>query len=77
MRVCDRCGNKVIQRDVSKNTRLVAIYQRAAAYMFNTVDLCDDCLNKLDDCKNKAESYFMVNKENPSEIFDTVKYWRD
>ena len=76
MIVCDRCGNKI--KRVKDNTRkTLIIYSSAGAYIGHSVDLCDDCLREYERVKHLSESYFMVNKEKPSEIFDTVKYWTD
>lgn len=76
MIVCDRCGAKIIKvKDATKKS--LVIYSRQAAYIWHPVDLCDECLREYEKFTHKAESYFMVNKEKPSEIFDTVKYWSD
>lgn len=76
MIVCDRCGNK-IPKVTDKTKRTLTIYQRAAAYIHRQVDICEDCSRVIEDVIQKAQSYIMVNKENPSEIFDSVKYWTD
>lgn len=74
MIVCDRCGNKIIRStDDTKNT--VTIYRAQGAYIGHYVDLCEKCIREFDDYIGKAQSYFMVNKENPIGIFDGVKYW--
>ena len=74
MVVCDKCGKKITYPD-SYTKKTITIYSAAGAYMGHNVDLCKDCIRKLDDYRNRAESYFMINKENPIEIFDNVKYW--
>ena len=74
MIVCDRCGKKIIFEN-NKTNQTLFIYERAAAGNWHKVDLCKDCLIELDDYKKIVESYFMVNKDNPRDIFDKVKYW--
>lgn len=74
MIVCDRCGNKIIRvHDRTKKT--LTVYSHEAAYIGHHVDLCDDCLREYERLTQKAESYFMINKEKPSDIFNGVKYW--
>ena len=74
MIICDRCGEKIIdQTDKTKQTLFV--YEAAAAGIWHEFDLCRDCLRELEDYKKRAESYFMVNKDKPRNIFDNVKYW--
>lgn len=76
MLVCDRCGAKIAQpNDRTKKT--LTIYSRAACYIGHYVDLCDDCVREFDGFMRKAESYFMVTGEKPSEIFDDSHYWTD
>lgn len=76
MIVCDRCGKKITDtRDREEWNPF--IYERAAAGMWHKVDLCKDCSRELEDYKKRAESYFMVNKDNPKDIFNGVKYWSD
>ena len=76
MTVCDRCGKKITNK--TDNTRKsLFIYSAAAAGIWHGVDLCEDCLYELENYKKIAESYFMVNKDNPKGIFDNVKYWSD
>lgn len=76
MIVCDRCGKKITYTN-DKTKQTFFIYERAAAGIWHNVDLCKDCSIDLDDYKKRAESYFMVNKDNPKDIFDEVKYWSD
>lgn len=76
MIVCDRCGSKILTTTAETKQSLI-IYQRQAAYIGHNVDLCEDCRRELENVIQKAQSYFMVNKEKPSAIFDTVKYWSD
>ena len=74
MIICDRCGNKIVRTtDSTKNS--VTIYRAKGAYIGHYVDLCTDCNRKLEEYIGKAQSYFMVNKENPINIFDGTKYW--
>lgn len=74
MIVCDRCGKKITDK-IDKTKQTLFIYEAAAAGIWHEVDLCRDCLRALEDYKKRAESYFMVNKDNPKDIFDNVKYW--
>ena len=76
MIVCDRCGKKITYKN-NKTEQTLFIYERAAAGNWHNVDLCKDCLNELEDYKKRAESYFMINKDNPEDAFDKVKYWSD
>ena len=76
MIVCDRCGKKITD-EMSKTKQTLFIYERAAAGIWHNVDLCKDCLYELENYKKRAESYFMVNKDNPRDVFEEVKYWSD
>ena len=76
MIVCDRCGNKIIKRkDDDDDKKIVTIYRTQGAYIGHYVDLCDKCNREFEKYIGRAQSYFMVNKENPINIFDSVKYW--
>lgn len=76
MIICDRCGKKIADKiDNTKQTPF--IYKTEGAGIWYNVDLCRDCLRELEDYKKRAQSYFMVNKDNPKDIFDKVKYWSD
>lgn len=74
MIVCDRCGKK-ITRTTDKTKKTLTVYSAKAAYIGHIVDLCEECNRELEDYLGKAESYFMVNKENPKNIFNDVTYW--
>ena len=74
MVICDRCGKKITNtKDKPKKT--LTVYAAQAAYIGHIVDLCDECQREFENYIGKAESYFMVNKDNPVNIFDDVKYW--
>ena len=74
MVVCDRCENKIYKM-TDKTKKTLTIYTAQAAYIGHNVDLCDECQRELEKYIGKAESYFMVNKDNPVNIFNSVKYW--
>lgn len=76
MIVCDRCGNKITKM-TDKNKKTLTIYSAQAAHIGHNVDLCDECLRELENYIGKAESYFMINKDNPVNIFDKIKFWGD
>ena len=76
MTVCDRCGKKITKK-TDDTRRSLFIYSAAANGIWHGVDLCEDCLYKLENYKKIAGSYFMVNKDNPRDIFIKVKYWSD
>ena len=74
MIVCDRCGKKII-KVTEKTKRHLTVYHASAAYIGKIADLCDDCQREFDTFIGKAQSYFMVNKDNPNHSFDELKYW--
>ena len=74
MVICDRCGKKITDK-TDKTKQAPFIYETAGSGIWHNVDLCKDCLYELENYKKRAESYFMVNKDNPRDIFDSVKYW--
>ena len=74
MIICDRCGNK-IARTTNDTKNTVTIYRAQGAYIGHYVDLCENCNRVFKEYIGKAQSYFMVNKENPIDIFESVKYW--
>jgi len=74
MIVCDRCGKK-IDRVMNETRQSLNIYSTEGCYIGHSVDLCKECYQEYEIIKRKAESYFMVNKDKPSGIFDNVKYW--
>lgn len=76
MLVCDRCGKKITFANNSTN-KVLMLYNRKACYISQNVDLCKDCIIEYEEVMRRAESYFMVNKDKPSEVFDCVKYWTD
>lgn len=74
MIVCDRCGKKIADR-IDKTKQTLFVYETSGAGIWHNVDLCKDCLYELENYKTRVESYFMVNKDNPIDIFNNVKYW--
>ena len=72
MLVCDRCGKTIINNSYSFSP---FVYQTEGAGVWHKVDLCRDCKNELDEYQKRVESYFMVHKGNPRDIFNSVKYW--
>lgn len=76
MIICDRCGRKIPLLK-EENRVYIHSYNTIARWNGQKVDLCDNCLREYQDMMHKAQSYFMVNKEKPSDIFNTVKYYTD
>lgn len=74
MLVCDRCGETIRKSD--NKTESLCIFGTAGSYIWHEVDLCKKCQKELEGYTNKAQSYFMVEKDNPSKIFDNVKYYK-
>ena len=76
MIICDRCGERIINVNSIVNKDLF-IYEAAAAGILHNVDLCRNCFVELEKYKKRMESYFMINKNNPRDIFDNVEYWKN
>ena len=74
MIVCDRCGSE-IKRVSDETKKCITVYKAWGAYIGKYVDLCDECQRELERLVGRAQSYFMVNKEKPSEIFDDVIFY--
>lgn len=74
MIVCDRCG-KEMNFVEPRNRKSITMYSHEYACFGKSIDLCNDCLCVLNSIESKMQSYFMVNKDNPNDIFNDVKYW--
>ena len=72
MIACDKCGKKII---MEKQKYRFTIYRGVASYIDKMVDLCDDCQEEFNEFIGKAQSYFIVNKDNSNHIFDGLEYW--
>lgn len=72
---CDRCGKRVKNPKVDLK-RMMCIYTSPLKRKYESVDLCPDCQKELEDFMDKAESYFMNNKNNAADIFDKSKYYK-
>ena len=73
---CDRCGKKV-KNPKGDPRQTMCIYTNPIKRKYATFDLCDKCRKELSDFMDKAESYFMNNKEDAVDIFDRSKYYRE
>lgn len=74
--ICDRCGKKM-KNPKEDTRRSICIYTNPLKYKVVTVDLCPICQKELADFMDKAESYFMNNKNNAIDIFDRSKYYKE
>lgn len=72
---CDRCRRK-IKNPKADLKRMMCIFATPIKRKYNSVDLCPECLKELDAFTDKAESYFMNNK-NPIDIFEKAKYYKE
>ena len=72
---CDRCKRKIKNPKVDLK-RMMCVFTTPIKRKYNSVDLCPDCLKELDAFTDKAESYFMNNK-NAIDIFEKSKFYRD
>ena len=73
---CDRCRKKV-KNPKGDVRRAMCIYTNPIKRKYASVDLCDNCQKELSDFMDMAESYFMNNKHNPTDIFDKSKYYKE
>ena len=72
---CDRCGKK-IRNPKRKTKRTLCAYVNPIKRKYETIDLCSGCRKELDDFMDMAESYFMNNKDNAIDIFETYKFYK-
>lgn len=74
--ICDRCGKKM--RNPMKNTRRsMCIYKSPIKSAYEGIDLCPNCQKEFKDFIDMAESYFMNNKDNVTDIFEKSKYYKE
>ena len=73
---CDRCGKKIKNPKVETKYSM-CVYTTPLKLKRVSIDLCPDCQKELVDYMDKAESYFINNKNNAIDIFEMSKFYRD
>ena len=77
---CDRCGRveEICDKPQRKlRSKRLNIFIKPTKCKTRDVDLCFECRRELMVFTNLAESYFMNNKDNPSDIFEKAKYYKE
>ena len=76
MTVCDRCGKKITKK-TDDTRRSLFIYSAAANGIWHGVDLCEDCLYKLEWCSlnsvKQGKAIEAVPVLNPQEIEENAE----
>lgn len=75
---CDRCGKKIrIKGDYKKHKYELCVYSNPIVARYESVDLCRECAAEYSLFVKKAESYFMNNTANATDIFEKSKYYKE